>query len=65
MKQNLKLLSAIREKGMRQKDFAMAVGDHHTFISRVINGWVNLDFPRKIKYAKILGKKVNELFDPE
>lgn len=63
MKQNLKLLIAIREGGMRQVDFAKAVGDHFTFVSRVINGWINLDDKRKAKYAKALGKPVEELFD--
>ena len=62
MQQNLQLLMAIRERGMRQVDFARAVGDHHTFVSRVVNGWVNLDEERKSKYAKILGKRVNDLF---
>jgi len=62
VKQNINLLSAIREKGMRQVDFAKVVGDHHTFLSRVINGWVNLDEGRKAKYARALGKKPAELF---
>jgi hypothetical protein len=63
MKQNINLLSAIRERGFRQVDFAKVVGDHHTFISRVINGWINLDDARKAKYARALGKKQSELFD--
>ena len=63
MKTNTKLLVAIREKGMRQKDFAKAVGDHPTFISRVVNGWINLDDARKARYARALGKKTTELFD--
>ncbi len=62
MEQNLKLLTAIRERGMRQVDFAKAVGDHFTFVSRVINGWVNLDERRKARYSKTLGKSVQELF---
>lgn len=62
MEQNLKLLIAIRERGMRQIDFARAVGDHFTFVSRVINGWTNLDDRRKGKYARALGKSVQELF---
>lgn len=62
MKTNLKLLTAIREKGMRQKDFAKAVGEHETFISRVVNGWINLDEVRKAKYAKMLGCTVDDLF---
>lgn len=63
MRQNLRLLMAIRERGMRQVDFAKAVGDHFTFVSRVVNGWVNLDVKRKLKYAKVLGKPVKELFE--
>ena len=63
MEQNLKLLTAIRERGMRQVDFAKAVGDHSTFVSRVVNGWINLDESRKTKYAKILGKPVTEIFE--
>ena len=62
MKQNIKLLTAIREAGMRQVDFAKAVGDHHTFVSQVINGWRNLDEVRKAKYARTLNKKVEDLF---
>ena len=63
MQQNLKLLTAIRERGMRQVDFAKAVGDHFTFVSRVVNGWTNLDDRRKTKYAMTLGKSVQELFE--
>jgi len=62
MEQNLKLLTAIRERGMRQVDFAKAVGDHFTFVSRVVNGWINLDPARQEKYARVLGKPVEELF---
>ena len=62
MEQNLRLLIAIRERGMRQVDFAKEVGDHFTFVSRVINGWANLDDARKTKYAKALGKNVDEIF---
>jgi len=62
MERNVKLKTAIWEKGLCQKDFARVVGDHHTFVSRVVNGWVNLDEARKIKYAKALGKKTEEVF---
>jgi hypothetical protein len=63
VKPNLKLLIAIRERGMSQKDFASVVNDHPTFVSRVVNGWVNLDDSRKLKYAMALGKKVENIFD--
>ena len=62
MEKNLKLWMAIQENNLRQKDFARLVGDHHTFISRVVNGWINLDEYRKIKYARILGRKVEDIF---
>jgi hypothetical protein len=42
IKQNLKLLMAIREAGMRQVDFARAVEEHFTQVSRVVNGHENL-----------------------
>ncbi len=62
MKQNIELLVAIRKKGLRQVDFARVVGDHHTFISRVINGWVNLDDARKERWARELDREPGELF---
>jgi len=63
VKPNIKLLSAIRERGFRQNDFARVVGDHYSYISRVVNGWVNLDEARKARYAQTLGKETSELFD--
>jgi hypothetical protein len=63
VKQNLRLLTAIRERGMRQAGFAKAVGDHESFVSRVINGWMNLDDKRKAKYSKVLGKSEKDLFE--
>ena len=62
MKENLKLLNAIRTKGLNQKDFARLVGDNDCMISRVVRGWMNLDDKRKLKYAKVLNCKVDELF---
>lgn len=62
MKPNTNLITAIRKKGYRQRDFAKAVKEHETFISRVINGWVNLDEKRKRKFARVLETSVDELF---
>lgn len=59
---NTKLLIAIRSSGMRQYEFADKVNEHPTFISRVVNGWVNLDKNRKIRFAESLGMEVEELF---
>ena len=63
MRQRLKLLTAIREKGLRQKDFAIAVGEHETTVSMVVTGKLNLDDVRKVKYARTLGKSVTDLFE--
>jgi len=62
MKYNIPLLVAIREKGWTQKDFAKIVGDHPTFVSRVVNGWVNLSDDHQAKYASVLDCKAEELF---
>jgi len=62
MKANVKLLAAIRERGYRQQDFARLVGDHPSFVSRVINGWMNLDEGRRQKYASVLKCSAEELF---
>jgi len=62
MKQNLKLLQAIREDGLTQKEFAQRVGDDPSFVSRAVRGWFNLDSERKRKYSQVLGKPVRELF---
>ena len=35
---NFELLKAIREKELRQRDFAQLVDEHESVISRIING---------------------------
>ena len=60
--QNVKLLAAIREQGWRQVDFARIVGENPSTISRVVNGWLNLDEDRQVKFARALNKTVEELF---
>jgi transcriptional regulator with XRE-family HTH domain len=59
---NFKLFKAIRSQGLRQRDFAVLVGDHESIVSRVINGIWNPDDMRKIRYAKALKMKVEDLF---
>ena len=59
---NFELLKAIREQGLRQKDLAKLVDDHESVVSRIVNGIWNPDKVRKIKYAKALGRKPEELF---
>ncbi len=63
MKQNLKLLNAIRQKGLRQYEFASIVGIDQYLLSRLIRGHVNLDPVRKLRIAKALKRRVSDLFD--
>ena len=62
LKQNLKLLVAIRENGLRQKAFAELVGDPPAYVSRICNGWMVVDDDRKKKYAKALNRRIEEIF---
>jgi len=65
VKQNLSLLVAIRENGLRQQDFARIVGDDPAIVSRAINGTYNLDDRRKIRYARALRRKPEEIFSDD
>jgi hypothetical protein len=62
---NFELLKSIRQMGLRQRGFAKLVGDHESVVSRIINGTWNADEVRKIKYARVLGKKPEEIFTDE
>lgn len=62
MSTNWALLMAMRDSGLRQRDFARVVGDHESLISRVVNGVWNLDEIRQTWYTKALGKRVEDLF---
>ena len=57
-----KLLKALKEEGLKQKEYAKLVGDHPSIVSRIVNGIWNPDERRKIKYAKALGRKPEEIF---
>jgi len=57
-----KLFLAIREGGLTQRDFAKLVGDNETVISRAVRGTWNLDEARKLRYARALRMKVEDLF---
>jgi transcriptional regulator with XRE-family HTH domain len=63
MKQNLKLLVAIREKGLTQKAFAELVRINPTIVSLVLRGRFILDEDQKVKFAEALGKNPDELFN--
>ena len=62
MRINWRLLKAIREKGLRQRDFARIVGEHESVVSRVISGQWNPCEKRKAVYARALGMKPADLF---
>ena len=61
-KMNFSLLKKIRESGMKQRDFARAVGDHETVVSRIVNGVWNADPMRKSLYSKVLKCKIEDIF---
>ena len=60
---NLNLLLAIRKKGFRQVDLARMLNVHPSVVSNVIAGRWNLSIDQKERYAKALGKRVEDLFD--
>lgn len=59
---NWELLRAVRERGLTQRDFARLVGEHESVVSRVINGIWNPRQEQKIRYAKALRRKPEDLF---
>ena len=59
---NFRLLRALKEKKLSQRDFARIVGDHESVVSRIINGVWNADVERRIRYSRALGVKLEELF---
>jgi transcriptional regulator with XRE-family HTH domain len=62
---NFNLLKALKEKNLTQRDLARIINEHESVVSRIINGIWNPDEARKIKYAKALGRKPEELFSGE
>lgn len=62
MSTNWALLMAMHDSGLRQRDFARVAGDHESLISRVVNGVWNLDEILQTRYAKALGKRIEDLF---
>ncbi|WP_419659685.1 putative DNA-binding protein, lambda repressor-like [Desulfosarcina variabilis str. Montpellier] len=62
MNYNIKLFAAIKRSGLSQKEFARIIGEQPSTVSRVINGWFNLNDHGKAKYAHFLGCDVEEIF---
>lgn len=65
MKPRPKLWAAIRERGLKQKDFAKLVGDHPSIVSRIVTGQWRIDEERKLRYARVLKRRAGEVFDDE
>ena len=63
MKVNAKLWEAIKSRGLMQQDLAKIVGDDPSVVSRIVNGVWNPNEERKIRYARALGMKVEQLFE--
>jgi transcriptional regulator with XRE-family HTH domain len=65
MRQRINLLLAIREKELRQREFARIVGAHESVVSEVISGKRNLDLSKQVQWAKALDRKPEEIFSYE
>ena len=57
------LWSAIKEAGLNQREFSRIVGDDPAIVSRIVTGQMIPSEVRKIRYAKALNRRVEEIFD--
>ena len=62
IKTNIKLLVAIKERGLKQKDICQLLGVSAPLLSEVISGKRNLDEEFKNRLAQILNATASELF---
>ncbi len=60
-----KLWEAIRLAGLTQAEFARLVGEPASTVSRVVTGQWNLPPTKQMKWAKALGRKLEEIFPRE
>lgn len=56
------LLKAIKELNLTQREFVKLVNEHESIISRIVTGTWNPDAIQRLRYAKALGKKPEQLF---
>jgi len=59
---NLKLIMAIHESDLSQRDLARSIGIHESVISMVVRGKYNLEYEQQVKIANCLRKPVEHLF---
>lgn len=62
MKPRSALWGAIREEGLTQAEFSRIVGDNPATVSRIVTGQLIPNEVQKIRYAKALNRKVEEIF---
>ena len=60
--QNVKLRKKIKERFNSQVAFAYHLGEHDSFVSKVVRGWKILPPERQDKWAKALKAEPKELF---
>jgi transcriptional regulator with XRE-family HTH domain len=59
------LWGALAERGLTQREFAQLAGENRAIVSLVVRGHRNLDKLRQVKWAKILGCRVEDIFPNE
>jgi plasmid maintenance system antidote protein VapI len=60
---NLSLKLKILENFPTQADFAQSIGEHESFVSKIIRGRRELETNKQIKWAKALNSTPKELFN--
>ena len=63
VKKNLKLWMAIKEANLSQRKFSQIVDEEESHISKVVNGWMLIPDEKQEKWARVLGRKPEELFE--
>jgi transcriptional regulator with XRE-family HTH domain len=59
---NIKLKTRIIEKGLSQLKIARDTGVSDSYLSKVVNGWVDPPKEVKAKLAGVLGSNIKEIF---
>lgn len=57
-----KLKKTLKKMNLTGRDLAKITGDHESIVSKILNGKMEIDSLRKIRYAKALKRKPEELF---
>ena len=57
-----KVWEAIRAEKLTQREFARLIGMNEALVSKVVTGRLNLDQTEQVKWAKVLKRRVEDLF---